>query len=128
MQRVIDLSKRSFIRYLVTGGSTFAMDFLLLVFFHEALKIPVVIAATLSYWISLAYNFILNKFWTFGTKENTQKHALMYGSLIVFNYFMSLGIIWLLGSYGIHYALAKICAVALAMLWNYIAYKKLIFT
>lgn len=92
------------------------------------MHLSAVIAASVSYWISLAYNFTLNKLWTFGVRSNTRKHAVLYGCLVVFNYLTTVGIIWLLGRAGIQYLVAKICAVALTMVWNYIAYKKLIFT
>ena len=88
----------------------------------------VTIAATISYWTALAYNFALNKLWTFGITESIERHALLYGTLVLINYLSSLGIIYLLGTIGINYAIAKIVSVGLAMSWNYIAYKKYIFT
>lgn len=123
------LKSRRFWRYVFVGGSTFAIDFSLLVLTHELFRLPLVIAASLAYWSSIAYNFAMNRQWTFRVGgSNIQKHALAYATLLVFNYFVNIALIWSITQLGVHYTIAKAVAVGLQIPWTYLAYKKIIFT
>jgi putative flippase GtrA len=128
IQHADKIYRHSLTRYLVVGGTTFALDFFILITGHELFGLSVILAATFSYWLSLAYNFAINRFWTFGARKNIKKHAVAYTLLVIFNYLASLLIIWSLGLIGVQYYIAKIVAVGLAMAWNYLAYKNLVFT
>lgn len=118
----------SFVRYVAIGGSTFALDFCLLVLLHSVFGINVLVAATISYWTSIAFNFLANRFWTFGaTETHIAKHAAAYGVLLGFNYLFTIGFIWAATHLGMHYTIAKVISVAIQMSWTYLAYKKIIF-
>lgn len=118
----------SFVRYVVIGGTTFTLDFLLLVLLHGVLDINVIVAASVSYWTSIAFNFIANRFWTFGaTETHIAKHAVAYGLLLGCNYLFTVAFIAGATNIGMHYAIAKVVSVAIQMLWTYIIYKKAIF-
>jgi putative flippase GtrA len=122
------LYRHSFVRYVLIGGTTFAIDFFLLVLLHGVLNINVIVAATISYWTSIAFNFVANRFWTFGaTETHIAKHAASYSMLLGFNYLFTIGFIAGATHFGMHYTIAKIIAVAIQMAWTYMAYKKLIF-
>ena len=86
------------------------------------------IAASISYWISVLFNFFLNRQWTFQTKQNLRKHLFLYAILLGFNFVITLLIIFSLGKLHISYAIAKIVAVAVQVSWNYFIYKYWIFT
>ena len=120
--------EHSFVRYVVIGGSTFSIDFFLLVFLHGILNVNLIIAATISYWTSIAFNFTANRFWTFGaTDTNIIKHMAAYGTLLGFNYLFTIGFISVATHYGLKYTVAKVLAVAIQILWTYVIYKKVVF-
>ncbi len=122
------LYEHSLVRYVVIGGTTFALDFFLLVFLHAALNVPVLIAATISYWTSIAFNFIANRVWTFGaTETHIAKHALSYGILLGCNYLFTIAFIAGATHLGMHYTVAKIISVIVQTSWTYVIYKKVIF-
>ncbi|HSX32124.1 MAG TPA: GtrA family protein [Candidatus Saccharimonadales bacterium] len=122
------LYRHSFVRYVLIGGTTFAIDFFLLVLLHGVLNVNVIVAATISYWTSIAFNFVANRFWTFGaTETHIAKHAASYGMLLGFNYLFTIGFIAGATHLGMHYTIAKVISVAIQMAWTYLAYKKLIF-
>ncbi|HLZ15024.1 MAG TPA: GtrA family protein [Candidatus Saccharimonadales bacterium] len=132
MERAINLGKKmynhSFVRYLVIGGSTFGIDFFLLVFLHAALGVRVLVAASISYWTSIVFNFLMNRFWTFDSKDSPlHRHMTFYGLLLAVNYGFTVGFIGLLTHVGVHYTIAKVIAVAIQMIWTYLAYKKVVF-
>ena len=118
----------SFVRYIVIGGTTFAFDFLLLVLLHGIIGINVLVAASISYWTSIAFNFMANRFWTFGaTETHIAKHAVAYSALLACNYLFTLVFIGTATHFGLHYTIAKILAVAVQIPWTYYAYKRIIF-
>lgn len=120
--------KHQLLRYLFVGGSTFLIDFSLLVIGREKFRLSVSVAASISYWISIVYNFSLNRFWTFSQKELSalHKHALFYGMLLAFNYVFTISFIHFTASL-LHYGPAKVLAVAIQMSWTYYLYKTRIF-
>lgn len=122
------LYAHSLVRYFIIGGTTFAVDFFLLVLLHGVMHVPVLIAAGISYWTSIVFNFLANRFWTFGaTERHIVHHALGYGILLGFNFLFTLSFIGVATHLGMVYTLAKILAVAVQMSWTYLAYKKIIF-
>lgn len=123
----IFLYRHSLVRYLLVGGTTFSIDFSVLVLLHGVLNINVIVAASMSYWLSIAFNFVMNRYWTFSSKEliNLHKHLLLYGLLLGFNYIFTVVFISLTTDVGLHYTLAKIIAVPIQMSWTYFAYKKI---
>ncbi|HJP96906.1 MAG TPA: GtrA family protein [Candidatus Saccharimonadales bacterium] len=126
---LLGLYRHHFVRYIFVGGSTFAMDFLLLVFLHGVLGINVIIGATISYWTSIIYNFLMNRFWTFQATENTQlgRHMALYGALLGCNYLFTITFIGVTGHFGVRYTVAKVLAVAIQMSWTYLVYQRYIF-
>ena len=118
-----------FVRYLVVGGTTFIIDFGLLISLHSSLGIGIAAATSVAYWASIIYNFVLNRYWTFdtGEKESLQRHITTYLMLLIVNYFFVV-IFVSYSSNHISYILAKAIAVAIQMVWTYPVYKKWIFT
>lgn len=123
------LYKHHFVRYLFVGGSTFILDISLLIFFYGGLKINIAVATSLAYWLSIAYNFVLNRYWTFSAweKESLRRHLTAYLILLAFNYLFAVIVVSTL-SHFVHYSLAKVIAVAVQMLWTFPIYKHYIFT
>lgn len=122
------LYRQNFVRYVFVGGSTFLIDFLLLVFLHEYVNVALPIAASISYWVAIIYNFMLNRFWTFSAKDkaNLSKHLTLYLALLGFNYLFTIVFI-AIGTHYIHYAVAKIMAIGISVSWTYLIYKNVIF-
>ena len=122
------LYKHHFVRYLFVGGTTFILDFGTLVVLHGKAHISLPIATSIAYWLSVMYNFSLNRGWTFDVSEKSSlhKHALAYGLLLAFNYLFTVIFVSTL-SHHINYAQAKVMAVFFQMLWNFFVYKNFIF-
>lgn len=115
-------------RYLFVGGSTIVIDMFLLVLLHGVLNINIAVATSVAYWVSIAYNFSLNRWWTFGAGESKKlyEHIISYGILLGFNYLFTV-IFVSAGSRYMEYWLAKIIAIALQITWTYPIYKNIIF-
>lgn len=120
--------QRSFFRYVIIGGSTFALDFALLILLHDVLGLNLLIAASISYWTSIIFNFFANRIWTFKADETSMgQNAVLYLLLLGFNFVFNIGFIAGATHLGMHYALAKVIAVAMQVVWTYVLYKKVVF-
>jgi putative flippase GtrA len=122
------LQSRQLARYVVVGGSTFGLDFSLLFLLHGEAGLALGLAISIAYWLSVGYNFSLNRTWTFSLKDraNLRKHLSLYLVVLGFNYLFSFSFILLLDHH-LNYLVAKALAVLIQTSWTYYIYKHLIF-
>jgi putative flippase GtrA len=123
------LYRHHFIRYLLVGGTTFIIDLSLLYVLHGRLEVNLEVATSIAYWTSIAYNFSLNRHWTFSTREKTdlRRHLSNYLVLLAANYLFAVLFVSI-ASHHINYIVAKIISVTIQVPWTYYAYKHYIFT
>ncbi len=116
-------------KYILVGGSTFSIDLGLLFIMHGLLGLNIAASASFAYWISISYNFVLNRHWTFSSheKKGLLKHLTLYFVLLVFNFLFTVSFVAILSDH-YNYIIVKIVAVILQTSWTYLIYKKLIFT
>ncbi len=107
-------------RFLVCGGTGFMLDMSSLALFVEVLGIDARIAVILSSCIGAVFVFLANKFFTFRNREPAGRQFLrfvvVYGISIVFNALLSNLLLWL----GVQYLLAKMIAIGIGIIWNYL--------
>lgn len=122
------LYKHHFVRYLIVGGTTFVIDFGLLYMLHAHFAVKIAAATSVAYWVSITYNFMLNRYWTFDIheKESLQKNIATYFFLLIFNYFFALIFVSAF-SHIMNFMLAKALSVLLQMTWTFYLYKYFIF-
>ncbi len=123
LQGAIRRHSASIVRYLIVGGTTFALDFGLLVSFKEVAHVSVYVAATLSYLIALGFNFVLNRVWTFAARTSLEVHVTLYILLVIVNWLTTLVLIGAFQRLGLNYELAKLISIAPILTWNYLLYK-----
>lgn len=110
------------IRFGVTGGVCFVVEFAFLTLFVEVLHMPVLWATALAFLISVAVNYALCVKWVFtGAKGGDSRVKVQF--LITSG--MGLGLnellMWLMNiRLGVQYQIAKVIATLLVMVWNYI--------
>ncbi len=122
------LYRHRFVRYLFVGGTTFLIDFGILYFLKNNLQTTITFSTSVAYWISISYNFLLNRYWTFEAreKEDLKRHITIYMFLLIGNYFFTLIFVAIISNY-IYFLFAKALAVAIQMTWTYYIYRDMIF-
>ena len=122
------LYRHRLIRYLFVGGTTFLIDFSLLVLLHGKHHVNLEFATSIAFWVSVTYNFYLNRNWAFSSSENKKlhKHLTAYGILLVFNYLFAVVFVSFF-SHHMPYTLAKALSVIIQTSWTYPIYKRVIF-
>ncbi len=112
-----------FLRYLVSGGTAAGLEIvsyqLMLwggVWFFTAAKV--------SGAIGLLAAFIGHKFFAFKKKEQTSRQLIRYAILQACNFFAQIYMVYAFVVFmDIHETIAKILAIGITVLWNFLIYK-----
>ena len=126
-----------FIRYFIVGIVGFILEYALFILLRDKLRINELLSNIMVYAVIFWFNFLLNKFFSFRSRNNFKRQLLYYGILFVFN--LTVGNILLFS--GIRYLLVlgfgegswpvlyppKILIMFFIVSWNFILYKKVIY-
>lgn len=116
--------RNQFTKYFTTGVSGFILDMFTLFCFKEFLHIKPVVAIIFNQFISLAFIFFVNKYWTFKSKGLTHQQLTRFGVLCATNYAIAIIWMWVLNEkYGFNYLIVRTANVALSVSWNFFLYK-----
>lgn len=130
---MIDFAKRALqeqlVRYLIAGGSAFAMEYVAFFVFYTLLSWPLYVSNSISFCVGLVVSFVLNRTWAF-RKDNFDMHhhkqLVMYVCLALFNLVLTNVIIGVL--HGIMPVLvAKLGAMLCIVVWNFFIFRFFIF-
>ena len=127
-----------FLRYLVVGFTSFGVEYALFVLFRHWLPIPELLVNIGVYSIIFWLNFLMNRQFAFRSTSNLFRQLLAYGFLFAFNLvvgnivlFSAIrhGLVLLSGegNWPVMY-LPKILIMVFIVSWNFILYKKVIYT
>ena len=129
------------IKFILTGGVCFLIEYAALIVLKEWLHLPVVAATPIAFLISVVFNYLLCVKWVFsGAKEGNKKAQIGFALTSVMGLFLNWAIMWaltaLLGEDGVLlsllgveikvYMLNKVIATGLVMVWNYFTKRRLL--
>ena len=113
-------------KFAIVGGVATIIDFVFLYLFREFCHFPVLVSNTLSFCISVIYNYIASVKWVFDV--NKEKDAR--NQFVIFIVFSVLGlllnnaIMWITVDFlSIYYLLAKVVATVIVMIFNFVTRK-----
>ncbi|MBP6977290.1 MAG: GtrA family protein [Bacteroidales bacterium] len=112
-----------FIKFGVVGVSGIAVDFGITYLCKEILKIQKYVSNAIGFTTAASTNYILNRIWTF---ESTDPAIFLQYSKFLMISLIGLGIntlvLWILVSkYHGRFYVSKLFAVAVVMIWNFLA-------
>ena len=110
----------------IVGGTAFILDFAFLYFFREICKFILLFSNTLSFSISVIYNYIASVKWVFhvNQEKNSKQQFILFIIFSIIGLFLNNLIMWLCTDIlSIYYLLSKIIATALVMIFNFITRK-----
>lgn len=119
---------QSLLRFAVTGGLSVGVDVLVLAGLHGALGVDLVLAASAGYLASLVVNYSLNHAWVFQSSGAHRRRLLRYGSLVLVNYALTIGVVSGLVALGVYYLLAKLVVVAINAVLNFTLFRSWVFS
>ncbi|HLD61180.1 MAG TPA: GtrA family protein [Patescibacteria group bacterium] len=116
--------RREFVKYFVIGISAFVLDMGTLYLLKQHLGLHPVLAVAVNQPFMLAYVFFFNKHWSFKSKGVTHQQMVRFVMLTGMNYAFAVGWMWIFShQFGVHYMVARIANIGLAVGWNFLLYK-----
>lgn len=127
MKKIIDkIINIEVFRFLVVGGSSTAIDFV--VYMILTMKLPVNVAKTISMGISSIYSYFANKKYTFKNKDKTDiKYLVRYYIAFAFNFITNVSVNSMIYQKTQMKVVAFIIATACAMIVNYLLQRYFVF-
>ena len=115
------------LKFIVVGGIATIIDFAVLYLLKEFIGLNEILANTISFTVSVIYNYIASIKWVFDVdKDKNEKQQFII--FIVFS-IIGLGInnliLWIcIDKFNIHYLIGKVFATGIVMIFNFITRKK----
>jgi len=115
-------------KYIIVGLSSFVIDFGLFYLLFTFAGLWYIFATLISQAVAIAYNFTLNRNWSFKSNGEKKKQFVRYMALQIWNYLFAAGALWIFVSqFDISPLLGKFFAIAIIVSWNFIIYKFVIY-
>lgn len=115
-----------FMKFGVVGALAFCIDYGLLALLTEVFGVNYLVSATISFTVSVAFNYLASMRYVFTHKEDMSRRRefvifiiLSVIGLLINNVCMWAGVELL----GVHYLIVKIAATAIVMVWNFVTRK-----
>ncbi len=117
---------KQIIRFAFVGGSAFVIDYGILYVLNQLCGVNHLVASTISFSVSVVYNYILSTMWVFDVnQEQTKTEQLaVFMVLSVIGLAINNLIIWIfVDNCGMYIMWAKVIATAVVMVYNFITRK-----
>lgn len=115
-------------RYLTVGALSFLLDLGVLTLTHSVFGTPLAAATVAGSATALVFNFALNRRAVFpGGNRPLRTQVVRFLLLVALNFASTALIVVGLASIGVPYPIGKVCAAALLVLLNYVAYRRWVF-
>jgi putative flippase GtrA/glycosyltransferase involved in cell wall biosynthesis len=122
--------KRRVVKYLIAGGFSTSVDFLLLFIFTDIFGWWYLASSALAFIVAFAVSFYLQKFWTFRNKAQGQTYnqLFLYFSTAIFNLGINTLLMYIfVDRFGIWYIAAQFMVTGIIAIWSYMIYGHFIF-
>lgn len=125
-------TRRQAVRYLVVGVASAVIEYGLFALLERVFGQSIAVSNFVAMGVAVIFNFLASRFWTFGTEETLSardllKSAVPYALLFAFN---NVATTWLIDravGLGVDSLIAKFVAMGLVVVWNFFAYRLVIF-
>lgn len=122
--------RRKALRYLMSGGTAAAVNFLFLYIFTELFGVYYLVSVVLAFLIAVVVSFVLQKYWTFQdrSKDMMHKQAMVYVGVAICNTILNTFLVFVFVEYvHIHYMLGQFFSSGLIAFESFFIYKFFIF-
>ena len=113
-------------RFLVVGGLAFLVDYGVLWTMVDLLKANYLVASTLSFSISVIFNYALSSIWVFESAGNGNQigNFVVFVAMSVVGLLLNLAIMWFaVDALELYYLVAKVGSTGIVMIYNFISRK-----
>lgn len=119
---------QQFLRYLVTGGAAFVLEYLLYLLLYKIWGVDYALAMVTVYSFLFFVTFVATRRWTFQSEGNVRRQLVLYLLLFLFNvlvgnYYMMRFLVGV----GVPAEFAPFLKTAMVTAWNFLIYKYIIY-
>ena len=117
-------------RYTLVGGLAFVVDFGLLFFLTEYVRLHYLISATISFLAGLLVNYVISTQWIFRDSKikNKKVEFILFGLIGVIGIILNNVIIYLFTDVvGLYYMLSKLVTAIIVYMWNFLGRRYFLF-
>ena len=118
--------KQQFIKFAGVGAAAFVIDFGVMVFLHEVVGLGEVVSATLSFIVSVVFNYFASMHYVFSHKDDMsrKREFAIFVVLSVIGLGLTDLLMWLgTDLAGFDYRLVKVGATAIVTVYNFVTRK-----
>ena len=113
-------------KFVIVGGIATIIDFIVLVFLKEIIGLNEIVANTISFTVSVIYNYIASVKWVFDVDKdkNKSKQFITFITFSIIGLLLNNLILWIcIDKLSIYYLIGKVIATGLVMVFNFITRK-----
>lgn len=119
--------RTQFIRYVLVGCLSLAIDVGGLYLLHGVVGIPLPVAAAASFLGAFFVNFTLSRRWTFGAHQYATSQLIRYSGLVIANTLLTSASVSGLASVGVYYVTAKLVTTVVLVVLNFFVLRLWVF-
>ncbi|MEV4755036.1 GtrA family protein [Micromonospora sp. NPDC049559] len=116
-----------FVRFLLVGGLSAAVDTGLLWLLHGGFGVPVPVATLVGVVTSFVVNFLLNRGWVFAATGSTRGQLVRYLLLAALNWVLTVLSVSALVAVGVYYLVARLAVLVVLTVLNFVGYRVWVF-
>lgn len=113
-------------KFLIVGGTATVIDFIVLFILKEFIGLNEIVANTISFTVSVIYNYIASVKWVFDVDKdkNKSKQFITFITFSIIGLLLNNLILWIcIDKLSIYYLIGKVIATGLVMVFNFITRK-----
>lgn len=117
-----------FSRYVITGLTSFGIEYLLFLALYRLVKLWYIQANSLAMMTGFIVSFFLNRLWSFQSKDNFFRQLILYNVLFALNLGISNLLMYLFSDVlRVLPLISKVMVMGLIAMWNFVIYKEIIY-
>ncbi len=123
------LLSHNFIRYIIVGVISMAIEMGMLILLVERLGLPVLESNLIAFVITNIVNYILSRLWVFEKSGRKKRVELVWFSLFLsISLLLSQALMWIGVDYlHLDYKITKLISIVIVVAWNFLTRKHFVF-
>ena len=123
------LLSHNFIRYIIVGVISMAIEMGMLILLVERLGLPVLESNLIAFVITNIVNYILSRLWVFEKSGRKKRVELVWFSLFLsISLLLSQALMWIGADYlHLDYKITKLISIVIVVAWNFLTRKHFVF-
>lgn len=113
-------------KFIIVGGTATVIDFIVLFLLKEYIGLNEIVANTISFTVSVIYNYIASVKWVFDVDEakNKSTQFITFITFSIIGLLLNNLILWIcIDKLSIYYLIGKVIATGIVMVFNFITRK-----